>query len=36
MYAQNYMTALQVAINAQVPVWTWGQAGIGKIGRAHV
>jgi hypothetical protein len=30
MYAQNFMKALQVAINAEVPVWVWGQAGIGK------
>jgi hypothetical protein len=30
MYAKEFMKALQVAINAEVPLWVWGQAGIGK------
>jgi len=30
MYSQQFMKALQVAIHARVPVWVWGQAGVGK------
>ncbi len=30
MFAQQFKKAIQVAINANVPLWVWGQAGIGK------
>lgn len=30
MFATQFKKAIQVAINAQVPLWVWGQAGIGK------
>lgn len=30
MFAQQFKKALQIAINAQVPLWVWGQSGIGK------
>ena len=30
MYSKQFMKAMQVCINAKVPVWVWGQAGVGK------
>lgn len=30
MFAKQFKKAIQVAINAQVSLWVWGQAGIGK------
>ena len=30
MYSKQFMKAMQVCINAKVPVWAWGQAGVGK------
>ena len=30
MYSKQFMKATQVCVNAKVPVWVWGQAGVGK------
>ena len=30
MYSKQFMKAMQVCINAKVPAWVWGQAGVGK------
>ena len=30
MYSKQFMKAMQVCVNAKVPVWVWGQAGVGK------
>ena len=30
MYSKQFMKAIQVCINAKVPAWVWGQAGVGK------
>jgi hypothetical protein len=30
MYSTELVKAIQIAINARVPMWIWGQAGVGK------
>lgn len=46
MFSQELVKAIQIAINARVPMWIWGQAGVGKssivrqvaqsLGRTHI
>ncbi len=36
MFSQELVKAIQIAINARVPMWLWGQTGVGKSSIAAV